>query len=104
MRTREVWVHAVDLANGGRFTDFPPELLDALLRDVAAVWRSRGEGGDLVLAPSDRDRTSPVSDGRDPRGHRDAAELVAWGTGRRRPDAERPVLDGRAAAPAPRWL
>ena len=28
MRSREVWIHAVDLNNGGSFADFPPDLLD----------------------------------------------------------------------------
>ena len=42
MRSREVWIHAVDLDNGGSFTDFPPDLLDGLLTDIAAVWRQRG--------------------------------------------------------------
>ncbi|MCB2175358.1 MAG: maleylpyruvate isomerase family mycothiol-dependent enzyme [Actinomycetales bacterium] len=104
MRTREVWVHAVDLANGGRFTDLPAELLDALLRDVAAAWRLRGEAGDLVLVPSDRDRVVAVSDGATRAVTGTTAELVAWATGRRRPDADGPVLGDRVAAPAPRWL
>lgn len=104
MRTREVWVHAVDLANGGRFTDFPAELLDALLRDVAAAWRSRAEGTDLVLVPSDRDRVVAVSDGATRAVTGTTAELVAWATGRRRPGAEAPRLDGGDAPPAPRWL
>lgn len=104
MRTREVWVHAVDLADGGRFTDFPAALLDALLDDVAAAWRLRGEGGDLVLVPSDRDRVVAVSDGARRAVTGTAAELAAWATGRRLPDAGGPLLGGRVAEPAPRWL
>ena len=35
MRTREVWLHAVDLNNGGSFTHFPAALID---RICAAGW------------------------------------------------------------------
>ena len=34
MRTREVWIHAVDLGNGGRFGDFPDVVLESLLADI----------------------------------------------------------------------
>lgn len=36
MRAREVWIHAVDLDNGGSFLDFPADLLDRLLPELAA--------------------------------------------------------------------
>lgn len=56
MRTREVWVHAVDLDNGASYRQFPPELVDALLADVARMWRTRsGPGPVPVLEPTDRD-------------------------------------------------
>src|SRR3954452_18385025 len=41
MRTREVWLHAIDLDNGGRFADLPDDLVDRLLADVTAVWGRR---------------------------------------------------------------
>lgn len=75
MRTREVWIHAVDLDNGGRFGDFPAAALEALLTDIAGVWG-------LVLA----------IDGREPLAlHDDAAPttisgalpaVVRWAAGR----------------------
>ncbi|MBK0420304.1 maleylpyruvate isomerase family mycothiol-dependent enzyme [Leucobacter sp. CSA1] len=43
MRAREVWVHAVDLGNGGSFLDFPPEMITRIIDDVLAFWRRRGE-------------------------------------------------------------
>lgn len=61
MRTREVWIHAVDLDNGGRFGDFPPVVLDSLLTDIVGTWRARGDGADLVLAVDGRD-AAPVGD------------------------------------------
>ena len=36
MRAREIWVHAVDLDNGGSFLDFPPDLVARLLPELAA--------------------------------------------------------------------
>jgi maleylpyruvate isomerase len=110
MRTREVWVHAVDLDNGGSFGDFPAELVDALLADVVGAWRRRlGPAGlpPLVLEPTDREDTYPlVPDGTAPAGMvtpRGTAPALAWGaTGR----GAAGVLasDGGAVPPPPRWL
>lgn len=113
MRTREVWVHAVDLDNGGSFDDFPAELVDALLADVVGSWRRRlGPAGlpHLVLEPVDREHPVPVAEpGTAPgtaggtvtlRGT--AAALTRWATGR----GAAGVLtsDGGAVPPPPRWL
>lgn len=49
MRTKEVWVHAVDLDGGASFDDIPPAILSRLLTDIVAVWHSRGEGPGLLL-------------------------------------------------------
>ncbi|PUB26002.1 maleylpyruvate isomerase [Promicromonospora sp. AC04] len=125
MRTREVWVHAVDLDNGGSFDDFPPELLDALLADVVGAWRRRlGPDGlpALVLEPVDRevtyalapDGTAPdwtvpdgtVPDGTVPNGtvtvRGTAADLTRWATGR----GSRGLVtsDGAPVPEPPRWL
>ncbi|MGN9842404.1 maleylpyruvate isomerase family mycothiol-dependent enzyme [Nonomuraea sp. H19] len=99
MRTREVWVHGVDL--GGSFEDFPGELVDALVGDVVRMWGLRGQGPAMTLRPADREMTWHVAapaggdDGSEVRGT--AAGLAAW-------------LTGRGPAPAPdapaigRWL
>ncbi|MFC9768199.1 maleylpyruvate isomerase family mycothiol-dependent enzyme [Rhodococcus jostii] len=50
MRTREVWIHAVDLGNGGRFGDFPDVVLESLLTDIVGMWRRKDLGAGLVLA------------------------------------------------------
>jgi maleylpyruvate isomerase len=105
MRTREVWLHAVDLDNGGRLDDFPPELVDGLLRDLGVVWRRRGTGLDLVLTPTDRDWTIRVSEDARTVATGTAVQLVAWGTGRVSAGSSDGVqVDGRAALPAPPWL
>lgn len=58
MRTREVWIHAVDLGNNGRFGEFPTTVLDSLLTDIIDMWRKKDLGTGLVLAVEDR---SPIA-------------------------------------------
>jgi maleylpyruvate isomerase len=106
MRAREMWIHAVDLGAGGRFEDFPPGFVDALLTDVTEMWVRRGQGPAVLLAPADRQRVwrttaEPEPGGVDASDVRrvsgTAAELAAWVTGRGpAPDPEAPALG--------RWL
>jgi len=107
MRTREVWIHAVDLANGGSFRDFPPELIDALLEDLVKVWRRKRGPDDrnVILEPVDRDRTYRILEDESApalvvRGT--AVDLVTWGTGRG--SAGVLTADGSPAPKAPTWL
>lgn len=53
MRTREVWIHAVDLDTGARFTDIPDVILTTLFEEIPAKWRSSGTGANLVLVNED---------------------------------------------------
>lgn len=102
MRSREVWIHAVDLNNGGRFADFPPDLLDGLLTDITGAWRRRGTGLQLRLAPTDRDGNFDV--GAEPTEHINgsAADLTRWATGRGANGVE---VTGAGTVPSPpRWL
>ncbi len=73
LRTRELWIHAVDLADGTRFTDAPPEFLDGLLHDIRSTWAKNGVA--LTLEATDRGDAAG-----DVRGT--AADLAAWATGR----------------------
>jgi maleylpyruvate isomerase len=83
LRTREVWVHAVDLCDGADFPDFPADLLDALITDVTATWRRRGQPPALVVAPADRDREWRVDvPGCPIRVLGRADDLARWLTGR----------------------
>jgi maleylpyruvate isomerase len=102
MRTREVWIHAVDLNNGGSFRDFPADLLDELLMDITGTWRQRGTGPELSLIPTDR--TWAVTVGTSPTVHitGSAADLTRWATGRG-PDGLVVTGDGDVPLP-PRWL
>jgi maleylpyruvate isomerase len=57
MRTREVWVHAVDLDNGATFKDIPEPVLTRLLKDITGAWHTRGTDEGLVVKVTDRDLT-----------------------------------------------
>lgn len=108
MRSREVWLHGVDLDVGGRVEDIPTPVLRRLLADVVGAWEKRGDLDGLALTvetEQDEDRASY--------GDMDGAAtsvagalpvLVAWATGRTRPDNA--ALDWPRGTPvqAPRWL
>ena len=100
MRTREVWIHAVDLANGARFDDFPEVVLESLLTDIIGMWRTKNLGSDLIIEVTG---TAPVTFGdaeatRTLRGP--LAAVVRWAAGR---GAFEVASNGPVPAP-PRWL
>jgi maleylpyruvate isomerase len=102
MRTREVWIHAVDLNNGGSFDDFPPDLLDGLLTDITGVWRQRGTGLQFRISPTDRNGSIDVGTHPTENVTGNTADLTRWATGR---GANGVVVtgDGDVSTP-PRWL
>jgi maleylpyruvate isomerase len=106
LRSREVWLRAVDLDNGARTDQFPPEIIDRFLQDIVDVWARRSADDaapNIVLEPMDRPEAFRVHADHDPglivRG--DAAELVAWGTGRGGRGVQ--AADGSPAPAAPPW-
>ncbi|UZN03732.1 maleylpyruvate isomerase family mycothiol-dependent enzyme [Cellulomonas sp. S1-8] len=109
MRTREVWVHAVDLDNGGSYRDFPAELVDALLAEVVCAWHARPDGVAVpVLEPTDRSvllghPAPPADAGPAPRVRGRAADLARWATGRGGAGLLT-TSDGSPVPPPPRWL
>nr|WSY49426.1 maleylpyruvate isomerase family mycothiol-dependent enzyme [Streptomyces sp. NBC_00886] len=52
LRSREVWVHAVDLGSGIDFTALPTDFLTALCDDIVTK-RKGAPGPDVVLRPTD---------------------------------------------------
>lgn len=97
MRSREVWIHAVDLANGGRFADFPTEVLTSLLADIVGMWRTKELGAGLQIIVGD----DPITLG-DQIIHTVAGDLpavVRWAAGRGAIGLAR----GADVVP-PRWL
>jgi maleylpyruvate isomerase len=100
MRTREVWVHAVDLNIGASFGDIPPSVLERLLRDITSAWATRGTDKGLLVKVNGTDLTF---------GDPDAAVVVAgplagvvqWATGR----GTGGVAGGAVPVPAaPKWI
>lgn len=57
MRNREIWVHSVDLNVGISFSEFPLELLLALMDEVVSTFPSRKEPPALRLIANDVDKT-----------------------------------------------
>ena len=101
MRTREVWIHAVDLANGGRFADFPAVVLSSLLADIVGMWRQKNLGDGLVLAiegcpPIAVQEDSPTST----TVSGTLAGIARWAAGRGTIGAD---IEGDLDVP-PRWL
>ena len=88
MRAREIWLHAVDLDNGGSFLDLPPDLLDRLLPELAA------EAG--AERHPRRRPTAACGSGGGPEVRGTAADLARWlaGRGARRLSGDLPEIAG----------
>lgn len=106
MRTREVWLHAVDLDNGARVSDIPEKVLEGLLSDILASWKTRGTDLSLGIQITDRPDLGVLLTGSasgkhssDPTIRGDLAAVVAWASGR---GANR-LEAGKEISP-PRWL
>ena len=97
MRSREVWMHSIDLRAGTGFTDLPEDLLVAVVDDVHRTWRRKGhDPGTTIVSDDGR------SFGAGPaRVTGTLADLAGWVTGRAAP----PTLhsDG-GLPPLPAWL
>jgi maleylpyruvate isomerase len=111
MRSREVWIHAVDLDTGAGFDDIPGPVLRTLLTEIPARWRSAGTGSGLVLVDDDTGTTVEVDPGTSSSDRRQVVSgplpgLVRWAAGRG--DAGVTATDGSGRpvpVPAPpRWL
>jgi maleylpyruvate isomerase len=107
MRTREVWLHAVDLGVGERIAEIPETVLERLLGDIVGMWEKRGELDGLELCATRRDGSvAAVGAEGDVRVHASGSlpTLVAWASGRN--DAQQspgPTWAGEARV-APRWI
>ncbi len=103
MRSREIWVHTVDLANGASFSDIPTEALERLLGDIALAWKVRGDSEGLLLKVSGTERS--------PLGDLDAKnpdivsgslpDITAWACGRSSAGVSFSKQENRVA---PRWI
>lgn len=101
MRTREVWIHAVDLDNGGRFGDFPDTVSESLITDIVGMWQKKSTGAGIVVDVTERAPLvvdSAAAMRTTVRGTLPA--VVRWASGR---GADGVDIEGVAAQP-PRWL
>ena len=103
-RTREVWIHAVDLDNGASFADMPADVLERLLQDITGAWHKRGDDKDLRLEVLDSGGVTHLGDTAavDPvivTGS--LPDITAWAAGR----STRGITSNRTDTPqAPRWI
>jgi maleylpyruvate isomerase len=98
MRVREVYVHAIDLGAGTRWTDLPAEFLTVLLDDVTARRSSKGGGPALAVAATDTGHTWEVVGAGAPLPvSAPLGDLAAYLTGR-------PAPELKAAPALPAWL
>ncbi|GAA0514014.1 MULTISPECIES: maleylpyruvate isomerase family mycothiol-dependent enzyme [Streptomyces] len=111
MRSRELWLHALDLDNGARADDIPDSALHRILQDVLTVWASR-DGIAVRARVSDSGvEVQPLGVQRNDLGATNVAgtlpDLVMWAAGRRRHGVVEVGSAGReisAVPEAPRWL
>ena len=83
MRTREVWIHAIDLDNGATFNDIPTPVLERLLTDITTAWHTRGTDTGLLVKVTGTDPALGDTNAANPTtitGPLPA--LVQWTTGR----------------------
>jgi len=112
MRSREVWIHTVDLDAGAWFDAFPAALVDRLLSDVAGVLAGRAGCPAVTLAPDDRARAwslGPAESSVGPAESRvtvsgTAADLLGWATGRPRRGVPAAITSDAPLPRLPRWL
>lgn len=110
MRSREVWLHATDLASGQNVQDIPHSVLDRLLADVFTTWTKRGTANDLAVVVQAgngtvmREYGDPALAGTVLQGC--LPDLVEWATGRSSETEQSSSLRWVTgdAGPAPRWI
>jgi maleylpyruvate isomerase len=80
MRSCEVWLHVVDLEAGTRVSDFPDDVVDALLNETV-VWFAKHDCPPVLLQANDRGRVWQVGTGAEATVGT-AGDLLAWLVGR----------------------
>jgi maleylpyruvate isomerase len=60
MRSREMFIHAVDLGSEATFADFPDEVIGALLVDVVGRRSGNGQGANLAAWLTGRTPVAPI--------------------------------------------
>ena len=97
MRSREVWIHSIDLRAGTSFEDVPEDLLTAVIDDVHRTWLRKGQDpGTTVMTEGGRSwGDGPI------RVTGTLQDLAGWVTGRATP----PTLHSDdSLPPLPAWI
>jgi maleylpyruvate isomerase len=103
MRSREVYIHGVDLDAGLTFADLPASFLSALLDDIAARRSAVGTSPALALTATDTGGTWKVTGPSDPVAvSGPLANLAEWLSGR--PVAGLTDTTGNPVPDLPAWL
>jgi maleylpyruvate isomerase len=106
MRTREVWIHAVDLDNGATFNDIPTPVLERLLGDITGAWKTRGTDTGLLIKVTNPELTFGDTSATNPTIITGALPaVVEWASGR---DAGGVTAHGSrtngTTPAAPKWI
>ncbi|MCX8456670.1 maleylpyruvate isomerase family mycothiol-dependent enzyme [Paenarthrobacter ureafaciens] len=107
MRTREVWMHAVDLDNGATFNDIPAPVLERLLKDITSAWRTRGSDTGLLIKVTGTGLTFGDTSAADPTivaGPLPAVVEWAAGRGSNGVTAAGPATPTGEVPVAPKWI
>ncbi|MFF2029258.1 maleylpyruvate isomerase family mycothiol-dependent enzyme [Arthrobacter sp. NPDC058192] len=108
MRTREVWIHAVDLDNGATFNDIPAPVLERLLKDITGAWKTRRTDQGLVVKVADSGLTFGDTTSASPTVvSGPLAAIVEWAAGRGNGGvtATGPGVGANGTVPAaPTWI
>lgn len=107
MRTREVWIHAVDLDNGATFNDVPAPVLERLLADIAGSWHTRGTDTGLLILVDDRELSFGDTGTADPTViSGQLSGIVQWAAGRGTSGitASGPGAATGTVPAAPKWI
>jgi maleylpyruvate isomerase len=78
-RAKALWLHAADLASGGRSADMPPDLVDGLIRAHASEGPN---AAGYMLAPTDRPEPVTTGSTSQVRITGRAADIARWLCGR----------------------
>lgn len=106
MRSREVWMHAIDLDNGASFADIPAPVLERLLADITGAWKIRGTDAGLVVKVAGSGLSFGDTTAADPTIITGALPgVVEWAAGRGTSgvSASGPAANGTVPA-APKWI
>ncbi|MCU1457889.1 MAG: hypothetical protein JWL73_1981 [Actinomycetia bacterium] len=101
MRSREVWVHAVDIGPTASFEEFPSAFVEALIDESSTMFSGRDDCPSVTIEYDGRRRQLGAAGGPTVTGPPSA--VLAWLLGRSRDGLA--TADGPTAIPQlPRWL